>query len=651
MSEAFLAENPLNLDEEGLFARDIDGQLLRMDKVTSEDLAKEITIKIDGREVTVKKAVPLTDSQGKILRDAEGRPIPRATTIYDAANELFVKKLGDVNPIPILCHQEHMQPVGVCRICVVEIAKVKRGQVQRERKLLPACQHRVEETMEIQTIASPDENARKRVESSVRVLAELLMADHLHGDLDAQQPYNELAALARRLELKSPRFEPGKTGRPVNMSSASIAVNHDSCVLCDRCVRACDDVKKNFVIGRTGKGYTTHIGFDLDQPMGDSSCVSCGECMISCPTDALTFLKPVKRPEATGTGGARLGEVVTADRLADAHDLFKGMPYKFLQWNTDSVRRRRLSAGDVLCREGEAGSTAFLLISGKYEVSIQASLKQMKTERSGGLWRAFVGRLKTTMVSGQAIGGESPHASAIRNDGGAPLSLGKPVAVRTPADLILGEMTCLNHYPRSATVMALEAGEVLEIDRNILYSLQRNHTARAILDKAYRERVLDNHLRSSQLFTELDPRQQVECVEFLRDRVDLVRVDKGQVIFRQGDRADHFYTVRLGFVKATQSFSGQERVLDYLGPGSSFGEIGLLSTLVDLNEGQAGTNLQPGTRTATCSRWMMWSWCASAAKTSAPSSRNIPPRVKKWSPAHDNSSPKTSRPAVRSTGR
>jgi CRP-like cAMP-binding protein/Fe-S-cluster-containing dehydrogenase component len=159
-------------------------------------------------------------------------------------------------------------------------------------------------------------------------------------------------------------------------------------------------------------------------------------------------------------------------------------------------------------------------------------------------------------------------------------------------------MTCLNHYPRSATVRCIEAGEVLEIDRNILYALQRNRTAREIFDKAYRERVLENHLSGLQLFSGLEESQRAECIQFLRNRVDLLRVDKGQVIFRQGERADHFYSVRLGFVKVSQLFAGQERVSDYLGPGGSFGEIGLLSTSIDL--GLAGKTPPVGLRTATC---------------------------------------------------
>src|SRR5262249_12798354 len=96
-----------------------------------------------------------------------------------------------------------------------------------------------------------------------------------------------------RVFLPPLRFGEGGRGgevlaRPKDTSSPVIAVDHQACILCDRCIRACDEIQCNEVIGRTGKGYTTRIGFDLDDPMGHSTCVSCGECVAACPTGALT---------------------------------------------------------------------------------------------------------------------------------------------------------------------------------------------------------------------------------------------------------------------------------------------------------------------------------------------------------------------------
>src|SRR5207244_12831897 len=91
--------------------------------------------------------------------------------------------------------------------------------------------------------------------------------------------------------------ESGRHGnsRPRGASSPVIAVDRQACILCDRCIRACDEVQSNEVIGRTGKGYAARIAFDLDNPMGDSTCVSCGECAAACPTGALTN-KPISLP-------------------------------------------------------------------------------------------------------------------------------------------------------------------------------------------------------------------------------------------------------------------------------------------------------------------------------------------------------------------
>jgi CRP-like cAMP-binding protein/Fe-S-cluster-containing hydrogenase component 2 len=166
-------------------------------------------------------------------------------------------------------------------------------------------------------------------------------------------------------------------------------------------------------------------------------------------------------------------------------------------------------------------------------------------------------------------------------DASVDLSYENPVAQLNPGDLF-GEMTCMNLYPRSATVQAATDCVMLEMLRNVLDIMQRNKTLKAQLDANYRRRALDDHLRSVPMFATLTP----EFIETLRDRVELIRYNKGDVIVRQGDIADAFYLVRIGFVKVTEQHSDGELVLAYLGRGGYFGEMGLLGE---------------GRRTATCS--------------------------------------------------
>ncbi len=117
--------------------------------------------------------------------------------------------------------------------------------------------------------------------------------------------------------------------------------------------------------------------------------------------------------------------------------------------------------------------------------------------------------------------------------------------------------------------------------RNVLDILQKNKTFRAELDRKYRQRALETHLQSVPVFASMPQ----EFIDYLRDRVELIRYSPGEVIVRQGDAADAFYLVRLGFVKVSERHPGGEVVLTYLGRGSYFGEMGLLGG---------------GVRTATC---------------------------------------------------
>src|SRR5262245_6343327 len=95
-------------DDEGLFSRDINGQLVRLDTPTEGDYGKKVTVEIDDEPVTVELAKPLEDAQGNIVLDINGRTTPRYTTIYDAAVKLWEEKKRDKSsiPIPLLCHRQ-----------------------------------------------------------------------------------------------------------------------------------------------------------------------------------------------------------------------------------------------------------------------------------------------------------------------------------------------------------------------------------------------------------------------------------------------------------------------------------------------------------------------------------------------------------------
>jgi CRP-like cAMP-binding protein/Fe-S-cluster-containing dehydrogenase component len=583
-------------DDEGLFARDFDGRLIRMDKATADDLERDLTITIDGREITVKKAVPATDEQGNLKKDITGRVVPRATTIYDAVTQLMGP--APANPIPILCHREHMDPVGVCRVCVVQIAKFKArtGRVDVERKLLPACQHRVEDTMIVDTIESPNGEARDRVRRAVGTLVELLMADHPSlCDKEKQTGDCELEALARRLQVPAPRVERRPADLPRDDSSLVIAVDHNACILCDRCVRGCNVIKENHVIGRMGKGYSARIAFDLDQPMAASSCVACGECMVSCPTGALTHRAIV---EARFPQGRDVAEEELFDHpLPEIQRAFQGVARPFLRWNARAVARRSFRKGEVICREGEFGSTAFLIESGSVEILLATPLEHVSnTPRRGPF--GSIGSFASRLLSRRDDRGEGEVARAfIPVDAPVALPYDRPHAVLGPGDLF-GEMTCMSFYPRSATVRAAEDCTVLEMLRNVLYIMQRSPTFRRVLEAKYRDRAIDNHLRSIGLFAPLrqDEAQFRRFVDGMRSRVSLRRCEPGETIFRQGAAArDGFYLVRTGFVKVSQERQGGEAVLNYVGPGGYIGEIALLAGLPELAEFAPA-----GYRTAAC---------------------------------------------------
>jgi Fe-S-cluster-containing dehydrogenase component/CRP-like cAMP-binding protein len=174
---------------------------------------------------------------------------------------------------------------------------------------------------------------------------------------------------------------------------------------------------------------------------------------------------------------------------------------------------------------------------------------------------------------------------------------------RTPDDLIIGEMTCMSHYPRSATIRADEDTVVMEIMKNVLYVLQRNRASRKLLDDLYRERTFPVVMNELDLFAGVrkDAVRFKKLEDWLSSRLDLVRVNPGHRIFKQGDVADDLFIIRIGYVKFWQGKIGGEQIVrDYFGPNSYFGEIALLTGagLLDLDPDKAKKHqLQAGLRT------------------------------------------------------
>jgi CRP-like cAMP-binding protein/Fe-S-cluster-containing dehydrogenase component len=462
--------------------------------------------------------------------------VAAGTTILQAARDHGI-------PIPVLCYQANERPLGVCRMCSVDSG---------EETLVAACVKPAADGMVVRTNSPKAKQAR-------RMLLELLLADHPSPCARQQRSADcELETLAIAEGILESRFRSRPSSRGQDESSALLSVNHDACIPCDRCVRACNEVRHNNVLGRAGKGYEARIAFDLNDPAGRSSCISCGECLVSCPTGALTN----KTMVATALPAGEPTEV----RFLKQLPYFGEISGTFLELNKNAVVLRRFRAGEIICRQGEYGSTAFFILEGPANAFLEMPYGGHEKEPTQpGLWQRFAGFFTRS-------GGDSPQRSSIPIDASIDLPMNGRAAELGPGDLF-GEMSCINHYPRSATVQAITDCVVLEMLRNVLdMMLQRNPGMRALLDSNYRSRTLKAHLRATKLFAAVSE----DFLAGIAERALFRRVHKGDVICRQGTKADSLSLVRTGFVKVIEERAEGELVLAYLGRGGYFGEAGLL---------------------------------------------------------------------------
>jgi formate dehydrogenase major subunit len=174
--------------------------------------------------------------------------------------------------IPHLCHTPApgYRADGNCRLCMVEIAG--------ERVLAASCMRKPVPGMDVRTGSARARAARDMV-------MELLLADQPPRE-NAHDPESELWRWAERMGRTESRFTPRPTPAP-DLGHGAMAVNLDACIHCTRCVRACREVQVNDVIAMAGRGAASEIVFDMADPIGQSSCVACGECVQACPTGAL----------------------------------------------------------------------------------------------------------------------------------------------------------------------------------------------------------------------------------------------------------------------------------------------------------------------------------------------------------------------------
>ncbi|RKX40905.1 MAG: hydrogenase [Verrucomicrobia bacterium] len=215
-----------------------------------EDTAVEVTLHIDGKEVTV----------------ASG------TTILEAARKIGIR-------IPTLCYHEDLCVAGVCRICVVE--------VEGRKHLEASCAYPIMAPIEVRTHT-------RKVRMARRHILDLMLSEH-YGECYACFRNNncELQSLAQEYGVDFFRFgHPEKPRFKVDRSSHSVIRDMDKCILCRRCIRTCIDLQEVGVLEVDNRSCDSKVVTFGDKPLGDVICINCGQCINRCPTGALRANDP-----------------------------------------------------------------------------------------------------------------------------------------------------------------------------------------------------------------------------------------------------------------------------------------------------------------------------------------------------------------------
>ena len=192
---------------------------------------------------------------------------PAGSTILEAARLAHIE-------IPTLCFLKDINEIGACRMCVVE--------VKGARSLVTACVYPISEGMEVRT------NTPKVLESRKKTL-QLILSDHDRKCLSCVRSGNcELQKLCREYKIDDEcLYEGEKNSFSLDESAAHMVRDNNKCILCRRCTSTCEKVQGIGVIGANERGFKTYIGSAFDMGLGETSCVSCGQCIAVCPTGAI----------------------------------------------------------------------------------------------------------------------------------------------------------------------------------------------------------------------------------------------------------------------------------------------------------------------------------------------------------------------------
>lgn len=218
----------------------------------------------------------------RLTIDGTAVEVPKGATVLDAARAAGVA-------VPTLCFDERMAPFGACRVCLVGVE----GPGGRT-EVVASCTTPCREGMAVDT---RDPQARRVVGAVVELVLSELPA--------APAPHTELAAVARELGVREPRWRGAVHERALDTRHPYLAFQHELCISCGRCVRACDEIQGAFALTATGRGFSANVTAGIDQGFRESACVSCGACADTCPTDAITELSLLAIADASEDDGGR----------------------------------------------------------------------------------------------------------------------------------------------------------------------------------------------------------------------------------------------------------------------------------------------------------------------------------------------------------